>query len=805
MTQRNRLWIPLSSLCIFSLFIFAGRGRPQTIPGERSKWHANWITHPTAPLREPVVVHFRREFHLEKQPDRFVVLVSADNRFQLFVNGRRVGDGPARGGFAHWRYETFDLAPYLNAGDNFVTATVWQFGVFAPMAQISDRLAFLLEGTTDAESVLNTDTKWLVEQDKGQGVKRPLSEDLWQYYAAGPGEWIDFHQQDFSWNTPVRNGGDWVQAGLAMRESVFQQESVPVPASTGNAQRLLLYPDPLPHMEYKEIVAPRIVRTLGAAGESAPGALAVIPPATKASILLDQGVVVSGYPEIVVSQGEGARVLVVYAESLYDKNQKRGNRAEIGDRVALGLTDRFLPDGGASRVFTPLWWRTWRFLELQIQTGNEPLHIDSVRTLYSAYPFQDRGKFVSSDPGLARIREICWRTARLDAHETYMDTAYWEQLQYFGDTRIQMLISYAVSGDDRLARQALLAANDSLLPEGLTQSRYPSSLVQIIPPFSLIYVDTLHDFWMYRGDARFVAELLPGTRSVLAWFLRHQRSDGFLERLPYWNFVDWVADGQEYPPLDRDGRSAVLTLHFVGALRDAAKLEETLGDKGLAEKYRKQAQLATENVYRQCWSEKYGLLADTPGQDSFSEQTNALGVLYDAIPPAKQAAVVQRLFAERTNQSANTPKLTRVSYYFQFYLSRALEHVGLANMYVETLQPWREMLAKGLTTTPETPDPSRSDTHAWSGHPAYDLNTIVAGVRPASPGFATVRIAPALGSLTSVDAVTPHPGGSIRTSYHREGEKVDAVIELPAGVNGTLVWKDRVIALHPGEQHLVLD
>ena len=54
-----------------------------------------------------------------------------------------------------------------------------------------------------------------------------------------------------------------------------------------------------------------------------------------------------------------------------------------------------------------------------------------------------------------------------------MDTPYWEQLQYIGDTRIQALISYAVAGDDRLARQALEAFHNSLMPDGLTQSRYP--------------------------------------------------------------------------------------------------------------------------------------------------------------------------------------------------------------------------------------------------------------------------------------------------------------------------------------------
>src|SRR5208337_393503 len=134
--------------------------------------------------------------------------------------------------------------------------------------------------------------------------------------------------------------------------------------------------------------------------------------------------------------------------------------------------------GGAVRSFMPLWWRTWRFLDLKIQTAADPLQLDSAHTFFTGFPFVERGSFQSSDPELARIREISWRTARVDAHETYMDTAYWEQLQYTGDTRIQALISYTVAGDDRLARQALQAFDDSRFPEGITRSRYPSSLPQ---------------------------------------------------------------------------------------------------------------------------------------------------------------------------------------------------------------------------------------------------------------------------------------------------------------------------------------
>lgn len=99
----------------------------------------------------------------------------------------------------------------------------------------------------------------------------------------------------------------------------------------------------------------------------------------------------------------------------------------------------------------------------------------------------------SSDPVLDRIWQVGWRTAQVDAHDTYMDSSYWKQLQYVGDTRLQMLISYAVAGDPRLARQA-------------------------IAPFSLLRVGMLHDWWMEQPEATTVVRNLPRMRRVLDWF-----------------------------------------------------------------------------------------------------------------------------------------------------------------------------------------------------------------------------------------------------------------------------------------------
>ena len=240
------------------------------------------------------------------------------------------------------------------------------------------------------------------------------------------------------------------------------------------------------------------------------------------------------------------------------------------------------------RFFEPLWWRTWRYLDIDIETGRSPLTLESLTANFTAYPFEERAKLQTGDPDLDKIWEISWRTARLDAHETYMDTPYYEQLQYVGDTRIQALISYAWAATTAWPGRRSKPSIPRAFPKGITRSRYPSSLPQNIPTFSLLWIGMLHDWWMYRPDPALVRSSLEGTRSVLDWFAQHERPDGLLEKLPWWSFIDWVPSG-ETPTYDSHGESCMTTLEYLGALDDAADLEQHLGDSVIAGRYRDRA------------------------------------------------------------------------------------------------------------------------------------------------------------------------------------------------------------------------
>jgi CheY-like chemotaxis protein len=299
-------------------------------------------------------------------------------------------------------------------------------------------------------------------------------------------------------------------------------------------------------------------------------------------------------------------------------------------------------------------------------------------------------------------------------------------------------------------RQAIEHFDLSRVPEGITASRYPSDLGQYIPTFSPIWVAMVHDYWMHRDDPEYVRGFLPGIRSVLSWFERRLDETGMLGRISWWPYVDWAKEWDRgVPPGGAEGHSSIISLQFVYALERAAELEQGLGVPALADRYRSVAQKVRDAVRSRSWNAARGLFRDTPEGDIYSQQANVMAVLTDTVAPADQAAVMERVLSDRT--------LTHSTYYFSYYQLEALLKAGLGERYVDQLAPWREMLNLGLTTVPETPEPTRSDSHAWSAHPNYGLLATVLGVRPAVPGFKTVRIAPTSVRCSGPRAACPIP------------------------------------------------
>ncbi|MCU6501326.1 hypothetical protein LPN04_26320 [Rugamonas sp. A1-17] len=759
--------------------LLAGGAAPSAHAGD-----ALWITHPEAPTNTSVVLHLHHALALNTVPASLFAQVSADNRFILYVNGQRVASGPATSDLAHWRYERIDLAPFLRAGGNDIAAVVWNFTApSGPLSQISARTGFYFKVEDDAYAGLNSGPGWKTRLDRGHksasGMEQMNAQIGGKYYVAASPETIDAASADWEWaGGPLRADGRWLPAVDA--------------AEAGKALPWTLTADPLPPMHYRKVDSGKVVRTDLPGAEVFPAQAVKIPAHSHVRILIDRGSMVAAYPALAVAGGRGASIKMIYAEALYDSKGKKGLRDEVGERLAKGIYDTMLADG-ESRVFEPLRWRVWRFLELEVQTQDAPLTLQGLATYETGYPFQQQASFRSSDAALSRIWDIGWRTARIDAHETYMDSAYWEQLQYVGDTRLQMLISYAVSGDDRLAVNAIDMIGWSDREGGLTDGAYPSRGHNVIAPFSLLWIAMLDDYYQRQPDAAVVTRNLPRARRVLDWYAKYLHPSNLLGKNPTWNFVDWVGQGANqhdvFPSYDGNGESCLTTLFYLGALQQMARMEMALGDPRLGAENAGRATNIKAALRSRCWSGTRGLFADDPSLTRFSQHSNSLAILYDVATREEANAIIPRILA---GNGIDAPEgVITTTYYFAWYLARAVVHAGQGDAYLDLLKTWRDLLDLHYTTWPEERGNTRSDTHAWSAHPTADLLEIVAGVAPAAPGYARVRVAPHLGSLTSLDAVVQTPSGPVSVSYRLTGGKLLATIDKPASLPGVFSWRGR--------------
>ena len=399
----------------------------------------------------------------------------------------------------------------------------------------------------------------------------------------------------------------------------------------------------------------------------------------------------------------------------------------------------------------------------------------------------------SADPDLAKIWEISWRTARLDAHETYMDTPYYEQLQYIGDTRIQALISYAVAGDDRLARQALAAFDDSRSPTASPAAAIPAPCRRPSPPSPCSGSACSTTTGCTGPIPTPVRASLPGTRAVLDWFATHEQPDGLLAQTPLVELHRLGLDRRN-PHLRRARR--ILHDHARiprRAQRCRRSRKELSATRCLPTRDRTRAAHVRAGIYDKCWNADRGLLADNPDQKDLQPAgQHPRRALRRHSQGQPAAAVLRKMLAI---EPGTTPDgVLSASYYFRFYLARALDHAGLADEYLDSLDPWRKLLPLHFSTWPEIPGDTRSDSHAWSAHPIYDLLTLVAGIEPASPGFATVRIAPHLGSAQLAHCqLSPSRGRHSRSITSREGEALDATITLPGHLTGTFEFHGKAL------------
>lgn len=782
-----------STFLAFSLFCFYAQASDY--------WDAKWISHTEATTDTYTVLHFRNNFQLSRVPESLNIKISADIRYMLYVNGSYVGQGPANNDLRHYAFDQQDIAGFLQPGENTIAVTVFSFRDLNPVRYESTGAKFILQAETLSE-VLNTGGgNWKVLKNNAYTpTLRDKDFEIQGYYAMGGGEIVNSEEYPWNWRNVDFDDTEWTKA-----VDVLTGQSYGNNQGYGEAS-LNLEASTLPAMDHSEEEKSELRSVTGSItgnqaqkikeswSENSP---IVIPKNSEITLLLDQSYLTRGFTFFTFSGGRNARIEISYAETLFNDDNSQGHRDSIQGKVFKGLKDIYFLDGENDREFSPLLSRVWRYIEVKIKTQEESLSWDRYRATKFIYPFKENAVFDSGLPLHKNIWNVGWRTAKLCAGETYMDCPYYEQLQYVGDTRIQALISLYVSGDDRLMKNAIRQFGHSITDEGITQSRFPSNLLQYIPPYALFWINMIHDYHMHRKDDAFTASYLKDIASVLFWFEDKLNQDKLLGPMPWWSYVDVVDTWpRSNPPGSLEGESIVLTLQYVYAMQEAIALFDYHKKENLSKHFSNLKKEVQEAVVAKSFNTKKGLFADTPEQKSYSQHANILAVITDTAPLEKQSDIFKNIISD--------PRISKTNIYFTFYLHRAAQKSGNGDFFLSNLGTWEKMLEEGLTTFAESREDTRSDCHAWSASPNYEFLNTVCGIQPMSPHFESIKIAPNPGSLSSIAGKMPHPNGNIAVNFTFKNKRISGEVNIPKGTKATLVWKGKSMLLAEGINRIKL-
>lgn len=733
------------------------------------------------------------------------IQITADTRYKLFINGQLVSFGPVKGDQHRWFYDEVDIAPFLRPGRNRIAVRVLRFyyatsfATSFPRLQSPGLLVRHVKEEIEPGISIQTDDTWETSLDLSSRLPVDIKEDdfLHIYEDVDNQKGADLH-----W-VPARVLDFPRSHGLTAPWKLSPRMIPPPKLTRGRFKALRNVVSLAPLQDLERLI-------LMSETTHSEGVLFKAGSTHHIEIEAEHHITALLAFRFRQPLSKGSVLRITYSDCYEDEPlsvpylRKKGDRQDSSKRL-LGPQDiyRFGGNSTAKTVedlwygadvsdeenFVPFHFRTLRFMALDIQVAEDSdLLLKGIDMTLDNYPLDVRAsldiKETSESLGMySKIWSTSLRTLSNCLHDCYEDCPFYEQMQYAMDTRSSILFTYAISHDDRLARQAIIQLHNSYMPSlGLTASRAPTHQVQVIPHFSLYWICMVQDHFEYFGAVDFIRQFNHTCDGVLESFSRWVDPELGLVRhdsdSPHWFFVDWTDSWRPMgiPPAGaRTGYLSYTSMLYAYALRAAAKLARGTGRPGLGKEYDARADALTEAVKTHCFDGQFftdGLAAKANPAEDYSQHTQLWAVLSGAatdtlatsiLEASLRSSAVKGINVSSPTQGSNysilfSPTSTAMSFYTLCALSTA--SFDLYNAHFHAFwTPWRHQLACNLTTWEEDSVSQRSDCHAWGCAALYEFSAEVAGITPGGPGWETIRFRPRVGLFREFKARVPFGGG----------------------------------------------
>ncbi len=790
-------------------------------------WQGQWIWDRPAAAEQNVYNYFRKQVTLSNRPQSAIAYVSADSRYQLYVNGYFVKRGPARSNVTFQSYDSYDLAPYLRQGSNVIAAIVHFWGV-GNERYILGQGGFLFECsiniTGSAPVLVTSDSTWQVLRSPAWNSSAPRENS-----SNGFTEIYDFNQEPAGWMLPAFNAAAWgapVVIGtppqnpwlnLTARDIPYMYERPVKPArvvSTGEVVRQIPANPLLVGVQVlNETPQPPSTVSIANPGYLINGAGSVATVTTPvegrdAVILLDFGREISGYPSISLNGSAGTIVDVSFSEWPLRGSQVVSVKSPqtvsgVAQGAPMYTTDRLILRPGP-QTWQRFFYSGFRYMQLTVRSASQPVQITAAGATFTCFPFIPTGTFNSSDSLLNTIWGQSAYTVLVTTDDAFVDCPWREKGQWMDMSG--PLASYYAFGNQAIAARYLRTTSQSQDSQGRLYFPYPSSLAFELPDQIMWWGMHLWQYYLHFGDATLLQQLYPVLTQVNAWFQQNLSQRGLLNAAwtdspgrGLWTWIDWGHRPKQNVPVNlggKRGEMAALDALYYKFLLDTASIAQVVGNTQDATVFQGQASALKTAINANYWDANAGYYWDDIQHTVKGYQASILAVLYGIASPEQWAPIVNNVMDSQYHVGQSSPS-------FYFFILPALSQAGLTSQGTAAIRSlWGAMYAQGATTWWEQWDlskdhagnplpagfiPNVSLAHNYGTSPLYFLSTRVLGVQPTGPGFSTFAVAPDTSSVQWVNGTVPTPNGPIAVSWTTATQGTFSLtVTAPANTVGSL-------------------
>lgn len=624
----------------------------------------------------------RSDVETEGNGEKYLLRISADDYYKLWVNGRFAGQGPAPAWPEKYYYNEIDITEFLHPGKNVLAVHLYYQGLINRVWNSGDGRFALT-----AQLICRSSEECL-----------PLS---WKYKIseAYTGETTGYETQFLENFDSRRWDADWNLAGFD--DSRWE---------------------PMIKAEWADYTCVRQPTKMLAVYERAPETV----KKEEGCWYVDIGREITGSLRIKASGPPGAEVEILCGEEL-----RKDGSVRCDMRCGCTYREIWTLDGGICEL-EPYDYKGFRYAEIRFGSSVKILEI---RALIRHYPMEDSlCTLRTTEEKLAGIFSLCRNTVKYGTQEAYLDCPTREKGQYLGDAVVTSRSQVWLTGKTEMLRKCIdqFALTKDICPGLMAVA--PGAFMQEIADFSLLWSQLLLTDYAFTGDKGFLRKYYDTARGVVNYFSVYEDKSGLLDRVSEkWNLVDWpenLRDGYDFTlsrPVVAKGCHNVINALYAGAVRALTEIERILGIPASCS-FEKIRAAYIDAFYRP----DRKLFADSKQSGHCSLHSN-LYALYFGLVPGEAADRVADFLEEKGFCCGVMP-----SYFVLKALADAGRYESVYRLLVnEGEHGWVNMLREGASACFEAWGKEQkwntSLCHPWATAPVSILIEELAGIHP-DPG-----------------------------------------------------------------------